>query len=380
MKITSKATISACETALLEVAGIPSAEILQFPTRLRYLSAGGEISWAQFLITYAQKFQSESAIRSYASSSDDDQIRKFCNRLYGLIASLATSKIIAKGNRVNLTEIYRATALSRLKEIQSKEAYYATRGPSVEVVAADHISRSHPYLLYRRDSIGRFHIRSREEFVKLANYLLSKTDVMNKTPNPADVRRAFGNILFETFKNTEDHALFDIDGKRLGISFRLFQMSIITPDKGTLNLIGQDYQPFENFFSRQHPEFGRRQMSFLQLSILDSGPGFAQRYTNTRLEKLTIDEEAKAIKDCFGQNTTKGHSRFGQGLCLVRELLRKNDGFLRIRSGRLSLHYDSADDHGTPDIVFESWCPKHLTKLAPVAGALLTILIPVGGQ
>ena len=150
--------------------------------------------------------------------------------------------------------------------------------------------------------------------------------------------------------------------------------------KPTLEILGKDYSPFEAYFARQKPLVDRQQIPFLMLSILDSGPGFAQRWTRKPLASLSLAQEEEAVANCFGFNTTKGHERFGQGLPLVRSLLREREGFLRLRTGRLSLYYDAGKDDRAEisDVPLSSWSLGSQTTLAPAGGSLLTILLPIG--
>ena len=381
MRIPATATISACENALLTLSKLSSPCGLQIPTKLKYLVAGGELSWIQLLLTYSQMFPERSSLQTYAKTGKDIQIDNFCRRLYGLVASLVVSKITTRDRLTDLTAAYRSHAYERLKDLQSDRPYEATRGPSVDIVAVDHLSRGSPTSLYRRNYAGLPELRSRTEFIDLANYLVAQTDRYNKVPNRPDVIKALGNILFETFKNTDDHALTDIYGNRLPVSVRLLQASILTPTKDILETVTTDYAPFSKYFSFWQDYSKLRQIPFLMLSILDSGPGFAQRWTRTPTAQLSLTEELDAVRECFTHGTSKGHSRFGQGLPLVYSLLKRYNGFLRLRTGRLSLYYDSrrvnADEHGR--INLESWQPAN-TRLAPAAGALLTMLLPIGSN
>ena len=380
MRIPKEATISACENALAILSTLNSPQPLQIPTKLKYASAGGEISWAQFLVTYAQKFGTKARLHTYARSATDIQIETFCDRLYGLIASLGIYDIFGIDKRTGLTDNYRSIALKRLEGLQSHDPYSVTKGASIEVIAADHINRPCPHLLYKKELGTGFKMRSRQEFVDLAAYLIHKTDPVGKIRYKVLTVRALGNILYEIFKNTEDHALWDIDGNRLSVSFRLFQFSVISPDKNALDALSEHFTPFEAYFDRHQPLVNRRHIPFLVLSILDSGPGFAQHWTRATLDSLSIDQEQQAVINCFGYNTTKHHDRFGQGLPLVRSLLRQQDGFLRLRTGRLSLYYDASrdSDSGTDDMPLHAWRPGNGSALAPVAGSLLTILFPIG--
>jgi hypothetical protein len=89
-----------------------------------------------------------------------------------------------------------------------------------------------------------------------------------------------------------------------------------------------------------------RYLSFIELTMVDSGPGLAWRWLSSRpekklseddLAKLTPEEEEEAVIECFMKwKTTSGNSLRGVGLFSVASLLQSKNGFLRLRTGRLS--------------------------------------------
>ncbi|WP_458766326.1 hypothetical protein [Cupriavidus basilensis] len=89
-----------------------------------------------------------------------------------------------------------------------------------------------------------------------------------------------------------------------------------------------------------------RKLTFMELSIVDSGPGLARRWLASRPEEkksvdklsdISLDEEENAVIECFKKwRTSSGNSLRGVGLFSVASLLRKRNGFLRLRTGRLA--------------------------------------------
>jgi hypothetical protein len=88
-----------------------------------------------------------------------------------------------------------------------------------------------------------------------------------------------------------------------------------------------------------------RKLSFMELSMVDSGPGLARRWLANRPENkrsvdrlgdITVQDEENAVIECFKKwRTTSGNSLRGIGLFSIASLLRKRNGFLRLRTGRL---------------------------------------------
>jgi hypothetical protein len=89
-----------------------------------------------------------------------------------------------------------------------------------------------------------------------------------------------------------------------------------------------------------------RTLSYIELSITDSGPGLARRWLASReknkrsvddLLTITLEEEEEALIECFRKwKTTSGNSLRGIGLFSVARLLIRKNGFMRLRTGRLA--------------------------------------------
>lgn len=89
-----------------------------------------------------------------------------------------------------------------------------------------------------------------------------------------------------------------------------------------------------------------KSLSFIELSVVDSGPGLARRWLAGRpkdkkliddVNKISLQEEEDALVECFRKwRTTSGNTLRGIGLFSVARLLRRRNGFMRLRTGRLA--------------------------------------------
>jgi len=376
LKLEGQNTIAACERQLRNLASAPPGEPLKIPTKMRYLAAGGEASVAQLIVSWAQKVGTP-YLQTYISDSSDDQLAEFPRRFYGLIAALCADTIGGTPATVDVTEPLKKAAIQRLTELMGSNPKEAYRGPTAEIVCADHLGRESPYLLYQSLPEGGHRLRSRENFRLLADWLFRHTMPIEyqQAINPI-ASQAIGGMLFELIKNTEDHALVNAAGNLLDISIRALKTSHSSITPSDLARIVADFEPLATYCTSLRAPAGSAQTHLFELSILDSGPGFAPSLTGKSLTELSIEEEEQAVRHCFSRSTSKNHDRFGQGLPHVLRLLRQERGFLRLRTGRLSFYVDFS----LPDIAEEG--PDALRTwrsddLAPVGGSLLTILIPM---
>lgn len=376
MRIPSQSTIIASERALLALAADFGDESLILPKNIKHLAGGAEAALTQAIVTWAQRSEAR-RLETYISTPD--QVEEFVRRLPGLVAALCADEAVALGGDASLMPLLTSAALTRLKHLQGSRPKAGYRGSSAEIVCADHLGWDAPYLLYLPDHRGGSKLRSRENFRDLAYWLL-----IGAVPREyhglfdAEAGEALGGMLFEIFKNTQDHALADIYGNVLDISIRAIKTNhhAITPEG--MQRIVEEFEPLANYCDTLAPPEGGHQTHLFELSVLDSGPGFASTWTGLPIEELSLEQEETAVRECFGRGSAKGESRFGEGLPHVLRLLKRQQGFLRLRTGRLSLYADfselgDADNAG----LLRRYHAGDTPELAPVSGSLLTILIPM---
>lgn len=374
LRIPAQASVANIEQALREAAAAPLDEPFTLPLNLRHLGCGGEASLSQLLVTWAQR-RPDATLQTFVHTPE--QIEELVRRLPGLTGALCAAAITGDGQTGDVTRDVRSAALKRLTTLMSMKPKSAYRGASAEVVCADHLGRNAPYLLYQPDDLRPL-LRPRRAFATLASWLL------NHTVPPAyqhriasELDEALGGMMFELFKNTEDHGQYDVAGNILSLSIRAIKTVHHAIEPERLVQIVADYPPLAHYCQSLEAADGAAQTHLFELSVLDSGPGFAASRTGRRLEDITPDEEEQAVRDCFTTFSAKGGLRFGQGLPHVLRVLRRERGFLRLRTGRLSIHADFSGEHaGEGPAALEVYRPAD-GALAPVAGSLLTVLLPL---
>ena len=379
MRIAAQSTIAACERALSEVSRAPAAESLKLPTNIRYLAGGAEAALAQVIVTWAQRSASRQ-LETFIASPTDKQIDDFVRRLSGLVAALCADQIGGIKPSIVVTEQVKGAALTRLDHLQGPQPKQAYRGSSAEIVCADHLGRDAPYLLYRPNPRGGSELRPRENFRALAGWLLRNTVPREYLPmfDPA-AAEAIGGMLYEVFKNTADHALVDARGDILAISIRALKTVHLAITRDDLMRMVEEFEPLAHYCRTLRPPQGGVQNHLFELSVLDSGPGFAATWTGRPPDLLSEEEEEWAVRECFGHGSAKGQDRFGEGLPHVIRVLRRQQGFLRLRTGRLSFFADFSTPSQAVEgpQILQRWRAADLATLAPIAGSLLTIIVPM---
>ena len=375
MRIAGQSTIAATERALGVLAKAAPGEPLKLPSNPRHLAGGAEASLAQLVISWAQKNRG-TALETYIETAA--QIDDFVRRMPGLIAALCADEALGQGPVRSVHSALRRAALDRLEQLQSVRPKQGYRGPSAEIVCADHLGRETPYLLYLPDPHSGSGLRPRENFRDLSAWLLrAAIKGSYRAHVPPDAADAIGAMLYEIFKNTEDHALSNIAGDLLDVSIRAIKTNHHQLAPGQLARIVGEYPPLARYCDALIVPHGASYTHLFELSVLDSGPGFAQTWARTPLDQLTLDEEEAAVRACFGRGSAKGQSRFGEGLPHVMRLLRRQKGFCGcVPADCPSISTFSAEDQAD-EPVLKHYQQLDLAALAPVAGSLLTVLIPM---
>ncbi len=257
MRIPAQASVANIEQALLEADAAPDEEPFRLPSNLRHLGCGGEAALSQLLITWAQP-RPPSTLETFVQSQD--QIDEFVRRLPGLTGALCARVVMGGGDSGDVTARMRTAALARLDILLSGKPKAAYRGSSVEIVCADHLGRNAPYLLYQPSGVRGPRLRPRDSFSSLASWLLRQTvPEAYQTLIAPETPDALGGMMFELFKNTEDHAQVDAFGNFLAMSIRAIKTLHHAIEPERLAQIVTDYPPLAQYCQHLQPADGAAQ-------------------------------------------------------------------------------------------------------------------------
>lgn len=214
---------------------------------------------------------------------------------------------------------------------------------------------SRPNRLYNP---GSEHVRSRRDFENLFNS--ASNTILPQARKISDQRliSAAASLIYEAFLNTHEHAQTDA----LGVPYRRSVRGILIGSRyikrDHLHLSAAGHRPIQDYFRAWRPDHaGAQHGQFVEISIFDSGAGLAQTWLQKKgviaggiLEnEVSIDAEFDAVLGCFRKGgTTKMGETSGNGLFRIMRVVSDNGGFIRVRSGRLSLiHVAGVPDHSS---------------------------------
>lgn len=270
-----------------------------------------------------------------------------------------------------------------------------------------------PPQVYRQRSDSPI-VASRDQFVHLVERLMKAVTAEENIRGAINGHRErLATILHELFKNTHDHARTSVDKRPLPLSIRGLYSRYYPADelakalpKPEKDEHGRDLQVnlnqaerYASYFLRPRSWQGNRLVAkavpnflgLLELSVFDTGPGFAATYLKEDFANSTVQEQFDAVRGCFktGQSATGDETR-GYGLWKVLRDLREMKGFIRLRTNRVHVYRDFAlygDMFMQSEIVAPAerlmdWRKGITQKLTEgyvdMQGAHVSVLIPLG--
>lgn len=367
----SDSSWKSCEETLGVIAHSGSLEHLAVPNRVKSAYLGGEVSQAQVISTWATA-NPDGELRTWAD--DPTKAETLVEGLPGLVAGLLRRRMRTAVGERELDETVYRLALRRLDALHDAPPQ-RDRGMRVNVVCADHLGRKSPRAFYRE--VGGGHTP-----VALAEFEHTVDRILELTVPPAysewlstEHRGVVTDLLYEAFKNTHEHARSDLEGRELPISFRGIAVRHHSFPRENLAQAAAESVPLSGFLNRlEPPRAGNRQIQLLELSVFDCGIGYASHLRRLPMAELAPDDEIAAVHECFAKNvSSKSLSGAGQGLALIDGLLGDNNGFLRLRTGRLSVCRSGS---GPLDLVDTATGGQPVPR-APVCGTVLTCVLPM---
>jgi hypothetical protein len=195
-----------------------------------------------------------------------------------------------------------------------------------------------------RDSWPATHPLSRYPFTPLGHRILRPTLEMNlkwqQSAHPVGSTAAdwLGQALWEIFQNSEHHALASA---KLPIP-RAIRMLMATSIEQVNDV--SDESPVAAYMARMRRQLGVG-TTFVETSVIDSGDGLA--YTaaaRAGIGALSEPDEITFLKRAVrGESHSPDRPMHGFGMPVVAQLLSDAGGFMRIRSGSLSVWRDFDD-------------------------------------
>ena len=356
-----EATVEKIEAAIRMLAG-PDANELRLPEPSTFMSFFADAGLLQLVLTWARKSvdgkaKFESVINKAPTFTEN--LEKLLGRPYALAAWVMAKHLLdANEDRIGRSEgkVF-SSYLDAMDEFDFARTHPSRDG--VNLLCVQGSPREYIRPLYEGGN-GDRKLRQFGEIRVVVQAALAHIAQDWSARKLLDISEAATQLTRELVENSDwwaradERGVFYSKGIR-AITFRLVNVDDdrIEPFSGT-NTHVRNYliQSLAEESSTRHPALGSdkkkdvKELSFIELSIIDSGPGLARRWLSSGAQEkrqiadvtsLTLAEEEEAVVACFRKwATSSGDSNRGIGLFAVARLLRRRNGFLRLRTGRLS--------------------------------------------
>lgn len=327
---------------------------LQLPHSITANAAGTETALLQLIITWARRAAADATLKLHSKSDDDDGKRAFAQTAFGLTALNMASAVEDRSgqplDRYSLLTLARDYVIAMAeKPITALREFNKASFSFLCVDNARNYRR--PIRLYVP---GTDRVRDRSDFASLVKSCASQFPGTQRLAG-SETLEAAASLLFEAFQNTHDHAQTDFRGDVLRRSVRGVIISFRFVRLDALSRAGGASVPLQEYYAGWKPSVPiAKHAQFLELGIFDGGPGLARRWLSHN-EPLARDihcgnhlsDEYKAVLGCLEKGaSTKSGSTSGNGLYRIMQVVKRTGGFIRIRTGNLSL-VKPFDDSGT---------------------------------
>ncbi|MBX3412597.1 MAG: hypothetical protein KF708_07910 [Pirellulales bacterium] len=356
-------------------------EHLQLPVRPREWWLGGELGLTQLAVTWSRLTEDSVLVTHIAPEEQPaDQLRAMARRVFGFTALLMAHEIVDRsedGSRSLRKDAYEQCR--QVVEMMFRPIRDFALGAKVFLICVDHSTRSAiPWLYTPAGAVG-----DRIAFITLTRELITKTTTPPDYSIPASAIPKLGTIIHELFKNTDEWAKRDLNNVPWRRSVRGLSVERHSWAQEQLAAI-EAYNPaLTSYFAARRRSSSDSRLRFVELTVFDAGIGLARRWLGTKWSReLTVEDEYSACIACLTKhNTSSPKQEKGLGLAEVMKSLNDLDGFLKIRTGRMSLYRDflNAPLRSDDDVVLGDFASAStvLTELSDVYGTHYQILIPL---
>ncbi len=371
--------------------GSVDGSVLRVPTSLKYGGAFGvPASLIQFMATWSRK-QTNAKLKLYPSGETPAALQGLAQEPHGMAALYFAPSMVDKTNHVVPSRDGLTYVIPHIHAMQNGDYLGTMHGRGVFLGCFAGAKNEYLHPLYSRGQQNS--LRGRDDFAILARQIIEACAPSARRGLTPRRLNAISNLMYELFRNTDEHARTDEIGKFYSRNLRGLMVKFISVNAEAVKSesSGRDV-PHSIFILRNlanqrlHLNAEGRprsasDASYLELTVFDTGPGLVRRWMSKNgeaqtIDKLRIEEEVDLVRTCFERHTTtKDIEASGHGLDLVVNVLSELKAFLRLRTGRLCLIQDFSS------LKSKKFEPQHWLKdrieLPLTAGAAYSIIIPL---
>ncbi len=359
---------------------------LSLPNLIKAEAVGATASLMQLIATWGRN--PDAQLKLYAPELGSVSAANFASSPVGLAALNAARSVVSQNGESVSRRAAMMLAERYVREMHDGRLEDIKAANSITLLSMDnahHLGR--PVRLYSGAGETVRSARDLADFLRNCFTVLMTSET--RLPAALDLAEPASGILFEAFQNTHEHARTNWKKDELPRSTRGVTVGWRYVERARLVDAAGHHRVFRKYFEAVAEDEGQgRNAQFIELSVFDGGPGLAQSWfrarepRNIRHGDVTLEEELTAVYACLQKGgTTKGNNSAGNGLYRILRLTSERGGFVRLRTGRLSLARSFAEstlfkpaDVEMEDAVTGSTAAQ---RHAWADGTVLTIMLPV---
>lgn len=294
------------------------------------------------------------------------------------IAAVRLSKGIRLGEQtINRREIFQQS-VERMQAMDAGRYEDVVNGRVVDLICVAGSKVQHLRPLFRAADQLKPPSEMAAEMRRLIEFV-NKQSGRNSVPE--SLIESLGLFCTELLSNTQEHATSD----HLGLPYVAHVEGMMVGWKRLEDeIFAEDFEGSEDlkrYWQRESSTTDNNKTSLraLHISFFDSGPGFASRMSGRVVHDMSLEDERGYLLKCLQpRQSSKMLDAAGIGLPAILTELRRVGGLIRIRSGRLCIYNQFEENDRQRDLGdFRDW---DNAALAPVAGAVVTLMIPLRGM
>ena len=359
-------------------------------------SIGRSVGLSQLILTWSRKSDCPN-INTFLTDTDPSGYETFVGRCHGLAAAYFSNAIYPQDTRNNIRTHLLTAARSRIAAMQSSDLHHTSRGRQIEFIFVQGAKSEfhntfyrrapkHPGEIFERETHGTL-IRPPNE---LNHFLRRSQQYLNIAPDSRGIAQAqainligienhsIATFIHEAFRNTAEHAYLQPDGLSYPKNFRCFLIAVRTLEREAVkaSTVSSDHaqstsREYFTISAQRYGQLRRKTIDLLEISILDSGPGFSR---SIRGLSDSSSSDVESVTNCFKKRvSSKLSPAAGLGLSRILSAVHDLRGFLRIRTSNAEAFYAGISGM-TPDSDPSTFVHGGLPH---VDGTAITVGIPV---
>lgn len=304
---------------------------------------------ALLVATWIRKNSKAHILHTYAAGNEPRDFEGLGSTFFGISALRLCDKIWTVDKKVVDKGTALESSFSRVRKVIDKNFEDAFKGfyvaiPSIRASGDKNREFNSPF--YREKKV--IGLKGFREIVSTA---LKKVVPQKKRSEVIDPTiDNVSEIVRELFENAHKYSREDEKGNVLADNFRCVIFNSVDIDLKRLEKIASGGNKGVIGFTAEWTKWMRdtgKKLPVLDITVVDSGPGYARRWTGSSAEKLTLQDEKNAVVGCFTKNQSSGAKPSeGSGLTHVLTDLRELRGWFRLRTGSISVSRSFFDGKG----------------------------------